>query len=62
MDRLRNIRLASRTIFWLLFIGLNVAVLYVFDSPRFVQIICGGGLVLLFIVGVLLERGMAKKV
>jgi hypothetical protein len=62
MDRLRNTRLASRTIFWLLFIGLNVAVLYAFFSSRFGQtalVICCGGLV---VVGVLSERGMARKV
>lgn len=61
MDRLRNIRLASRTVFWLLFITFNVAVLYAFFSSRFGQtalVICCGGVVLLVVVGVLSERGM----
>jgi hypothetical protein len=61
MDRFRNIRLASRTIFWLILIALIVAALYAFFSSRIGQtalIICCGGLVLLVVVGILSERGM----
>ncbi len=53
MDSLRNIRLASRTVFWLILIGLVVAALYAFFSSRIGQtalLICCGGLVLLVVV------------
>jgi hypothetical protein len=61
MDRLRNIRLASRTVFWLILIALIVAVLYAIFSSRLGQtalFICCGGLALLVVVGILSERGM----
>jgi hypothetical protein len=63
MDRFREIRLASRTIFWLILIGLIVAALYGFFSSRIGQtalLICCGGLVLLVVVGILSERGMRR--
>jgi hypothetical protein len=63
MDRLRNIRLASRTVFWLVFIALNVVALYAFFSSRLGQtalVICCGGAVLLVVVGLLSERGMRR--
>jgi hypothetical protein len=63
MDRLRNIRLASRTVFWLILIGLIVAVLYAIFSTQLGQmalLICCGGAVLLVVVGLLSERGMRR--
>jgi hypothetical protein len=63
MDRFRNIRLASRTVFWLIMIALIVAALYAFFSSRIGQtavFICCGGLVLLVVVGILSERGMRR--
>ncbi len=63
MDRFRNIRLASRTVFWLILIALIVAALYAFFSSRIGQtalLICCGGLALLVVVGILSERGMQR--
>jgi hypothetical protein len=63
MDRFRNTRLASRTVFWLILIALVVAALYAFFSSRIGQtalVICCGGLVLLVVVGILSERGMRR--
>jgi peptidoglycan/LPS O-acetylase OafA/YrhL len=63
MDGFRNIRLASRTVFWIVLIGLIVAALYVFFSSRIGQtalLICCSGLALLVVVGVLSERGMRQ--
>jgi hypothetical protein len=64
MEQLRNFRLASRTVFWLIFIGLVVAALYAIFSTRIGQtalLICCGGLALLVVVGILSERGMRRR-
>ena len=58
-----NLPLASRTIFWLILVGMIVVGLYVFLNSRFGQtalLVCCGGLVVLIIVGILSENGMRR--
>jgi hypothetical protein len=63
MNNLKNVRLASRTIFLLLFGLLIVALVYAFFSSRIGQtalLVCCGGALLLVVVGLLSERGMRR--
>lgn len=57
------ISLATRTIFWLILVGMIVLGLFAFFTSRIGQqalLICCGGLVVLVVVGVLSERGMRR--
>lgn len=57
------ISLATRTIFWLILVGMIVLGLFAFFTSRIGQqalLICCGGLVVLVAVGVLSERGMRR--
>lgn len=57
------ISLATRTIFWLILVGMIVLGLFAFFTSRIGQqalSICCGGLVVLVAVGVLSERGMRR--
>lgn len=63
MRNLRNVSLASRTVFWLILVALVVIGLYAFFSSRVGQtalVICCAGLVVLVVVGILSERGMRR--
>lgn len=60
---MKRIPLASRTIFWLILIGMIVIGLYAFVSSRFGQtalVVCCGGLIVLVVVGILSENGMKR--
>lgn len=64
MDRLRNVRLASRTIAWLILGALIIIGLYAFFNSRFGQtalLVCCGGIIVLVIVGILSENGMRRR-
>lgn len=64
MNRLRGVSLASRTVFWLILIGLIVLGLFAFFSSQIGQqalLICCGGAVVLVVVGLLSERGMRRR-
>lgn len=57
------ISLATRTIFWLILVGMIVLGLFAFFTSRIGQqalLICCGGLVVLVVGGVLSERGMRR--
>jgi len=63
MDRLKQISLASRTVYIVIIGGLILIGLYAFFSSRVGQtalLVCCGGAVVLVVVGVMSERGMRR--
>lgn len=64
MNRLRNFSRTSWIVFSLIFAGLIIAGLVAFftsEVGRTIALVCCGGLVLVIVVALISERGMARR-
>ncbi|MBW4436976.1 MAG: hypothetical protein KME04_07560 [Pleurocapsa minor GSE-CHR-MK-17-07R] len=64
MNRLRNFSRTSWIVFSLIFAGLIIAGLVAFftsEVGRTIALVCCGGLVLVVVVALVSERGMARR-